>query len=176
MKASERRFLQLARNDLALATSRSQPRMPEGQGALRLGEDGLELAVGEAAQLILKAVPTKGIADGTVFPRSTDAYRPVDGPSLVANRKSGPLPPATCLWPMVGVAIHEGQKVLVVGPWFFSFDQLCLHGYLDGDEVQRLLEAAEKIDRSLYRVLRRQNESARQETEDRQIYTPPVAL
>lgn len=176
MKALDRRRMQLDRNAAALAESRSHVQEPEGLGAQKLAEDGLELAVREAAQLILKAIPTKGIADGSVFPRPADAYRPVDGSSLVANRKAGPLPPATCLWPMVGVAIHEGQKVLVVGPWFFSFDQLCLHGYLDSDEVQRLLAAAEKIDRSLYRVLRRKNESVRREAEGRRIYTPPLAL
>lgn len=130
-------------------------------GEAALSKDGLELAVREAAQLIEKAVPVQGIADCSVFTCPADAYRAVDGASLVANGKAGVLPPATGLWPLVGVAIHEGQKVLVVGPWFVSFDQLCLHGYLDADEAQRLLAAAQKIDRALYRVLRRKNESIR---------------
>jgi hypothetical protein len=124
-----------------------------------LRKDGLELAVREATQLIVKAVPTQGIADCSVFACTADAHHAVDVSSLVANSQAGVLPPATGLWPMVGMAVHEGQKVLVVGPWFFSIDQLCLHGYLDADEAQRLVAAAEKIDRALYRVIRRKNQS-----------------
>lgn len=124
-------------------------------------KDGLELAVREAVQLIVKAVPTKGIADCSVFACPADGHHAVDGASLVANGKAGVLPPATGLWPMVGMAVHDGQKVLVVGPWFISIDQLCLHGYLDADEAKRLMTAAEKIDRALYRVIRRKNESMR---------------
>lgn len=124
-----------------------------------LRKDGLELAVREATQLIVKAVPTQGIADCSVFACTADAHHAIDVSSLVANSQAGVLPPATGLWPMVGMAVHEGQKVLVVGPWFFSIDQLCLHGYLDADEAQRLVAAAEKIDRALYRVIRRKNQS-----------------
>lgn len=124
-----------------------------------LPKDCFELAVREAAQLIVKAVPTQGIADCSVFACPADAHHAVNVSSLIANSKAGVLPPATGLWPMVGMAVHEGQKVLVVGPWFFSIDQLCLHGYLDADEAQRLVAAAEKIDRALYRVIRRKNQS-----------------
>ncbi|MNV11961.1 hypothetical protein D3C71_1025430 [compost metagenome] len=124
-----------------------------------LPKDCFELAVRETAQLIVKAVPTQGIADCSVFACTADAHHAVNGASLVANSKAGVLPPTTGLWPMVGMAVHEGQKVLVVGPWFFSIDQLCLHGYLDKDEAQRLIAAAQKIDRALYRVIRRKNQS-----------------
>lgn len=120
-------------------------------------EDGLELAIRQAAQLINKAVPTKGIADGSVFPSPGDAYHPIDGAPVVAQGDAGVLRPFSSLWPMVGVGLYEGKHVLVVGPWFMSFDQLSLHGYLSEAEVQQLLAAVKKIDHGLYRVIRRKS-------------------
>lgn len=123
-------------------------------------EDGLELAVRQAAQLIVKAVPTKGIADRSVFPCPADADHPVDGASPVPNGNAGVLSPFASLRPMVGVARYQGNDVLVVGPWFVSFDQLSLHGYLSEEEVQQLRAAAKKTGRDLYRVIRRRNKEA----------------
>ena len=124
-------------------------------------EDGLEVAVREACQLILKAMPIEGIADGTVFPSPADAYHPVEGTDFVANSEAGVLAPFPCLRPMAGVAMYQGKQVLVVGPWFVSFDQLCLHGFLSSDEVTRLMAASKKIERDLYRVMRRKGQEAR---------------
>lgn len=128
-------------------------------------EDGLKLTIRNAAQLILKAVPTQGIADGSVFPSPTDAYHPVDGTYPVAHSNAGILRPFASLWPMVGVSVYEGEQVLVVGPWFISFEQLSLHGYLSIEEVQQLQADAKKIEHGLYRVIRRKSAEIRAQYE-----------
>lgn len=96
-----------------------------------------------------------------MFPGPGDAYHPVNGTSAIAQGEAGVLRPFSSLWPMVGVGFYEGKHVLVVGPWFMNFDQLSSHGYLSEEEVKRLLAAAQKIDRELYRVIRRKSQIAR---------------
>ncbi len=123
-------------------------------------ENGLELAVRQAAQLIVKTVGAQGFVNGAVLPGTTADDHPVDGASFVANGNARVLSPFARLTPMVGVCMHEGEQVLVIGPWMVPFDQLSLHGFLSVDEVQQLKAAAKKIERDLYRTIARKNAQA----------------
>ena len=124
-------------------------------------EDGLELAVRQSAQLIVKAVGAQGFVNGAVLARTAGDDHPVDGASFVANGHAGVLAPSDSLAPMVGVCLHNGEQVMVIGPWLVSFDQLRLHGFLSEQEVQQLKAAAKTVERDLYRVLARKNAQIR---------------
>lgn len=129
-------------------------------------KNSLEAAIRQTAQLIQKAIPTKGLVDGSVFPGPGSDDHPVDGVYPVVQSKAGILNPASRLGPMVGVAFYQGEQVLVIGPWFVTFNQLSSHGYLSEKEVQQLLAAVQQIDRSLYRLVRRKSQEARQRVSD----------
>ena len=124
-------------------------------------EDGLELAVRQSAQLIVKAVGAQGFVNGAVLSGAAGDDHPVDGASFVANGHAGVLAPSDSLAPMVGVCLHNGEQVMVIGPWLVSFDQLSLHGFLSEQEVQQLKAAAKTVERDLYRVLARKNAQIR---------------
>lgn len=126
-----------------------------------VAKNSLEAAIRQASQLIMKSIPTKGLMDGTVFPSPGGEYHPIDGAYPVAQSNAGVLNPASRLGPIVGVAFYEGEQVLVIGPWFVSFNQLSSHGYLSEEEVQQLLAAVQQIDRSLYRLIRRKSQEAK---------------
>lgn len=128
-------------------------------------KNSLKAAIRQTAQLIPKAIPTKGIVDGSVFPRTGGDHHPVDGTYPIAQSDAGVLHPAARLGSVVGVSFYDGKQVLVVGPWFMSFNQLSSHGYLSEDEVQQLLAAVHRIDRALYRVIRRKSLEARKRCE-----------
>lgn len=129
-------------------------------------KNSLEAAIRSAAQLIPKAIPTQGLVDGSVFPSPGSNHHPVDGVYPIVQSNAGVLNPASRLGPMVGVALYQGEQVLVIGPWFVTFNQLSSHGYLSEKEVQQLLAAVQKIDRSLYRVVRRKSQEAQKRLSD----------
>lgn len=128
-------------------------------------KNSLEAAIRQTAQLIPKAIPTQGLVDGSVFPSPGGDHHPVDGTYPIAQSDAGVLHPAARLGSVVGVSFYDGEQVLVVGPWFMSFNQLSSHGYLSEDEVQQLLAAVHRIDRALYRVIRRKSLEARKRYE-----------
>lgn len=159
-KAPEREKLLNAAVNFAQALRRTR------EGEDPSAENGIELAIAQALQLIVQAVTAQGGVDGPMFEGSAGCHHAVKVTRFIADGDTGVLPSFAGLWPMVGVARHNDKKVLVVGPWFISFDQLCLHGFLCEEEAQRLLAAAEKIDRALFRVLCRKNESTRAASAD----------
>lgn len=123
-------------------------------------EDGLELAVGQSVQLITKAMTTKSLVKGAVLSGAAAEDHPVDMAGFVAHGNARVLPPLAALTPMVGMCLHEGEQVLVVGPWMVPLDQLSLHGFLSEQEVGQLSAAAKRVERDLYRVISRHNAAA----------------
>lgn len=130
-----------------------------------IAEDGLELAVRQAAQLIVKAISAQGFVNGAVLARAAGDDRPVDGASFIANGHARVLAPSDSLTPLCGVCLHQGEQVLVIGPWLVSFDQLSAHGFLSEQEVSQLRLAARIVGRDFHRTLSRKNTAIRDEWE-----------
>lgn len=118
-------------------------------------EDGMELAVKEAAQLILKTMTAKGFMNGAQLSATASDDETVNGTGFIADGKAVLCKPFNLLNPMVGVCREKGEYVLVVGSWMVPFEQLRVHGFLSEDELQRLKESVKKVARDLFKQQRR---------------------